>query len=270
MSTKPLDFTFDARVADRYDGQRAHPPEVSARVGKAIAAITGPDANILELGVGTGRIALPVAAAGCRVVGIDISMEMLAQLHHTSPELREKLQLVRGDITKLPFGDESFDAVTAVHVIHLVDDWQDMLESTARTLRPSAVFIMGRDWIDPESMSGQLQNVLRRTVMTLAQGQLKPPAGWGQIATKLEELGFAPRQVGDEDIVAAEWEVELTPAQFIEGVKLRTNPESWILSDEWIEPVVADLEAAAAEQWPGMDEPRKVRRRFLLTVFARQ
>ena len=270
MTENALDFTFDERVADQYDAQRAHPPEVSVQVGQAIADLVGAGKHILELGVGTGRIALPVAAAGCRVTGIDISADMLAQVRSEDPEQQARLTLVQSDLTeKLPFPDASFDAVTAVHVLHLIDGWERLLEDTAQVLKPHAHFVMGRDWIDPESMSGQLQNELRRTVMTLAQGQLKPPAGWGQIATKLDECGFRPVLVGDDEVIAAEWSVEISPADFIEAVRQRANPESWILSDEMIGPVCEQLEAAVEEHWPGRDTPRTVRRRFLLTVFGR-
>ena len=69
--TDVLPIRFDA-IASNYDSVRGHPPEVAEQIGRAIAAVAGTHARVLELGVGTGRIALPVATAGCRVVGIDI------------------------------------------------------------------------------------------------------------------------------------------------------------------------------------------------------
>ena len=69
--TDVLPIRFDA-IAGNYDSVRGHPPEVAEQIGRAIAAVAGTPARVLELGVGTGRIALPVATAGCRVVGIDI------------------------------------------------------------------------------------------------------------------------------------------------------------------------------------------------------
>lgn len=270
MSSPSLDFSFDKRVAGQYDAQRALPADVSRQVGTAIADITGQHARILELGVGTGRIALPVAAAGCDVVGIDISADMLQQLLETEPVRQQRLRLVNGDISRLPFRTEAFDAVTAVHVLHLVDEWQRIIDDSVAVLRPRSHFIMGRDWIDPESMSGQLQNELRRAVIGLAKDQLKAPASWNDFSGRLEECGFVGLHTGTEDLIAAEWEVQVSPADFIAAVRRRTNPESWILTDDLMAPVVARLEAAVAEHWPGPDEPRTVRRRFLLSVFGRQ
>ena len=62
-----FDFSFDKRVAKNYEAQRTHPPEVAQQIGEAIASLAGPSAHVLEIGVGTGRIARPVVAAGCHL-----------------------------------------------------------------------------------------------------------------------------------------------------------------------------------------------------------
>jgi SAM-dependent methyltransferase len=67
--------------ADRYDsglGKRGE-PETIARTVDVLADLAG-DGAALELGIGTGRIALPLAARGVRVQGIDLSEPMVAQL----------------------------------------------------------------------------------------------------------------------------------------------------------------------------------------------
>ena len=72
---------FAGPVAERYDaalGERGDPAVVGATVDfLAELAGAGP---ALELGIGTGRIALPLAARGVRVHGIDLSPDMVAQL----------------------------------------------------------------------------------------------------------------------------------------------------------------------------------------------
>ena len=72
---------FAGQVAERYDaglGDRARPEVVGATVD-FLADLAGEGAA-LELGIGTGRIALPLAARGVRVHGIDLSPDMVAQL----------------------------------------------------------------------------------------------------------------------------------------------------------------------------------------------
>ena len=63
------------------------------------------DGPVLELGCGTGRIALPVAKAGVPLVGIDRSAAMLARARGRlkRARLQDRTLLVRGDIRALPF-----------------------------------------------------------------------------------------------------------------------------------------------------------------------
>jgi SAM-dependent methyltransferase len=71
---------FDEPVAATYDqdeSERFSPSTVDKTVG-VLAELAG--GRALELGVGTGRVALPLAAAGVDVTGIDLSEEMVARL----------------------------------------------------------------------------------------------------------------------------------------------------------------------------------------------
>jgi SAM-dependent methyltransferase len=71
---------FAGRVADRYDASTADLP-VEPVVG-VLAELAGRGGPVLELGIGTGRIALPLAERGLRVHGIDLSPDMVARLRH--------------------------------------------------------------------------------------------------------------------------------------------------------------------------------------------
>ena len=72
---------FGERVAARYDESSADmfEPAVVDPVVEFLAELAG-DGAALELGIGTGRIALPLAARGVRVHGIDLSEAMVARL----------------------------------------------------------------------------------------------------------------------------------------------------------------------------------------------
>jgi len=63
------------------------------------------DGPVLELGCGTGRLAVPVAKAGAELVGVDRSAPMLAQARRRLRRagLADRVLLVRGDIRALPF-----------------------------------------------------------------------------------------------------------------------------------------------------------------------
>ena len=75
------DGYFDERVAARYDDPSAElfQPAAIDPVVDVLAGLAG-NGRALELGIGTGRIALPLAARGVPVHGIELSRAMAAQL----------------------------------------------------------------------------------------------------------------------------------------------------------------------------------------------
>jgi ubiquinone/menaquinone biosynthesis C-methylase UbiE len=107
---------------------------------------------VLELGCGTGRIALPLARDGVSLVGIDRSSGMLERARRRAAALAQKrggrsgrrLRLVRGDIRALPFGAADFQMVLAPYGILqslLRDrDLTSTLASVARVLAPGGLF----------------------------------------------------------------------------------------------------------------------------------
>lgn len=135
----PDSMAFD-RAAATYDRTRAIPrtavDEVVARIGGEIGR-----RRCLEVGVGTGRIALPLHRAGLRMVGVDLSTGMLAQLVANAGGTRP-FPLVVADATRLPFRDRSFGGVLAVHVLHLIPAWRAVLDEVVR-LAAGGVLIVG-------------------------------------------------------------------------------------------------------------------------------
>ena len=77
------------------------------------------DGPVLELGCGTGRVALPAARAGATIVGIDRSAPMLARARARvrRARLQSSVTLVRGDIRHLPFPERTFPLVMAPYGI---------------------------------------------------------------------------------------------------------------------------------------------------------
>jgi SAM-dependent methyltransferase len=77
--------------------------------------------RVLELGCGTGRVSIPLAKAGIRVVGVDRSMPMLvrARDRRDGRHLPSRVgpRFVRADMRALPFGAGHFDAVLAPYGI---------------------------------------------------------------------------------------------------------------------------------------------------------
>jgi ubiquinone/menaquinone biosynthesis C-methylase UbiE len=104
------------------------------------------DGPILELGCGTGRVAIPVAKDGATVVGIDRSASMLARGRQRvrRARLSARVKLIRGDIRQLPFPDKSFNLVMAPYGIlqSLLDEQLlgDTLKDVCRVLSRNGTF----------------------------------------------------------------------------------------------------------------------------------
>ncbi|MEO8744376.1 MAG: class I SAM-dependent methyltransferase [Candidatus Dormiibacterota bacterium] len=113
-----------------------------------------PPGTCLEIGIGTGRIALPLADAGVSIVGIDISREMLRRLMSkagTNPP-----PVAVADATRLPFRDASFDSAIASHVFHLIPRWTTAIDELARVLKPGGLIFAARGGRRPDEWAREL------------------------------------------------------------------------------------------------------------------
>src|SRR4051794_39698019 len=104
---------------------------------------------ILELAVGTGRAAIPLAQAGYRVVGVDYADDMLERAREKSNAVgvvERDLKLVHQDALKLDLG-ETFDWVCIFFNTLLnfttIDELDALFTGVKRHLKPR-----GRFWID--------------------------------------------------------------------------------------------------------------------------
>jgi ubiquinone/menaquinone biosynthesis C-methylase UbiE len=75
--------------------------------------------NVLDLGCGLGRHCIYLAENGFDVVGLDVSGSALrAAKEWSHKEKLTDIELIRGSMTGIPFGDCRFDAVISVSVVH--------------------------------------------------------------------------------------------------------------------------------------------------------
>ncbi len=133
----PDRMSFD-RVATIYDETRGLGPRPMARL-LAVLVDQLHGKRVLEVGVGTGRYAVPLQKSGIRVVGVDISHRMVE--FGLAKGMRDT---VFADGARLPFAAGSFDVATTNHVLHLIPDWRDVLGELARVTHETYVTIIER------------------------------------------------------------------------------------------------------------------------------
>jgi len=142
--TSPYDL-----IAEFYDedmGLNNPGQDIEFYVQRAVRA----GGNILELGCGTGRITLPLVRAGCRTVGLDLSLPMLRRLQYKAaayllPERRRRLLCFCADMSAWAL-DESFALIicpfSAFTYLTEDKDRERMLDTVRRHLAADGIFIL--------------------------------------------------------------------------------------------------------------------------------
>jgi demethylmenaquinone methyltransferase / 2-methoxy-6-polyprenyl-1,4-benzoquinol methylase len=98
-----------------------------------------PGQRILDVATGTGMVAFALASHGAHVTGLDQSEDMLAAARRRAakhPEFADRLSFIRGEAERLPFPDQSFDALSFTYLLRYVDDPEATMRELARVIKP--------------------------------------------------------------------------------------------------------------------------------------
>lgn len=131
--------SFGPAVAQRYDDALRGDEEASA----AFLAGFARAGTALELAIGTGRVALPLAQHGVRVDGIELSPDMLSRLRDKTGGA--DLRVVLGDMTTATTGEQYPLVYLVFNTIYnvLTQDRQvECFRNAARHLAPDGVFVV--------------------------------------------------------------------------------------------------------------------------------
>jgi len=96
---------------------------------------------VLDIGCAGGFMAEAIAEKGAQVTGIDPAAEAIAAARSHAKESGLDLQYDVGVGERLPYPDDSFDAVVCVDVLEHVDDLQQVITEIARVLKPGGMFL---------------------------------------------------------------------------------------------------------------------------------
>lgn len=104
-----------------------------------------PGEHVLDIGCGTGRFTVPMAESGAQVSGLDLSQGMLDVLGAKLSDKGLKADLRQGDMSRMPFPDNSFDVVTSMLALMHVPlaDRPAVFREVSRVLKPGGRMLLG-------------------------------------------------------------------------------------------------------------------------------
>ncbi|AIG29246.1 bifunctional demethylmenaquinone methyltransferase/2-methoxy-6-polyprenyl-1,4-benzoquinol methylase UbiE [Flavobacterium psychrophilum] len=101
--------------------------------------------NILDIATGTGDLAILLANTKAeKIIGLDISIGMLevGKQKIEAKKLSPKIEMILGDSEKIPFEENTFDAVTVAFGIRNFENLEIGLTEILRVLKPNGVFVI--------------------------------------------------------------------------------------------------------------------------------
>lgn len=258
----PESVVFDP-AAGYYDETRGFAPGVEAPAIALMARAGGfsPDSRVLEVGIGTGRIALPLAAHVRAVIGVDLSRAMIQKL--LAKRQDRAVFPALGDVTRLPLPPTSFDGAVAVHVFHLIPAWQTALREVARALRPGARLVSA--FYDQGEKESSVQTLLSQAWDTAVGRERMENVGVPRerYHTFLTDEGW--RQAGEPQVMY--YTQTRTPREHIARMEGRIWSQCWRLPDEVIGRGVAAMRDIIAREGLDQDAPFEVRSNFKAVAY---
>jgi ubiquinone/menaquinone biosynthesis C-methylase UbiE len=254
-------YDKNARTFDRY---RPLPEGVSEAIRTVVLRSCNADLRprVLDLGAGTGRVGLSFVRAGDNYTGADLSLEMLLEYRRRScSEDSTTPNLVLADGEYLPFSDAIFDVIMLIQVIGGAGGWQALVTESKRLLRDGGILVIGQSLAPPEGVD----NRMKKQLSALLQGLGVKP--YHANSSRID-FWFECAAIFQERVIAAEWERNRTPREFLErqptGARFSCLPPA-VQGD-----ALQRLSGWAAETFGSLDAVFSERYAFELRIFKFQ
>jgi len=136
------DVTFWDRIAPKYAKSPIKNMQAYEATLERVRAYVPKDADVLEIGCGTGGTALKLAGSVGRYLGCDISAGMIDIARTRKAEAGvQNVDFTVAPVVETQFEPESFDAVLGFNILHLVPDLGAAVARVHQLLKPGGLFI---------------------------------------------------------------------------------------------------------------------------------
>jgi demethylmenaquinone methyltransferase/2-methoxy-6-polyprenyl-1,4-benzoquinol methylase len=134
--------------------------------------VVGADPRLVcDVATGTAGVALQVAARSeAHVVGVDLSQDMIARGRENviRSDASDRIRLVLGDGQRLPFADNTFDALTFTYLFRYVPDPFATLRELTRVVKPGGRIATLEFYVPPNRLWRSLWSFYTRAVLPVA------------------------------------------------------------------------------------------------------
>jgi len=152
-----------------------------------------PNQKVLDVGCGTGVVAVTARRAGALVTGLDLTPELLAVARENAAIAQmDDITWKEGDVENLPFRDSEFDVVLSQFARIFAPRPEVALKEMLRVLKPGGR-IAFNTW-PPELFIGRMF-AITASYLPPPDPKPAPPAQWGDPNVVLQRLGSAVRDV---------------------------------------------------------------------------
>ena len=192
--------SYGTGFADVYDDWYGDVTDVAATVSRMVGLVglVDPAGPVLELGAGTGRLAIPLAQAGLGVTALDSSQEMLDRLHALDAD--GSVTVLHGDMVKdLPDGPFAAALIAYNTIFNLLDNGaqQACFSAVAARLAPDGVFVVEAFVPELDTLAGSDVSVrsmaVDRVVLSVSQTTPSSQQAEGQFIEITEAGGVRLR-----------------------------------------------------------------------------
>lgn len=241
------------RIAHLYDATRPLPETISEQIGdrllQIVAATTA--TRFLEPGIGTGRTGLPIINRGYSYTGIDISLEMMAELRRKFDSMPKNLTLIQGDAANLPFDTDDFDVVITTHVLHCLDNPLQGLSEIRRVLKPTGVYLACENLLSP-----QQQEIWQAFTKIVQQYPVKSKP---QTTEKFYPFGAALQQelvqqgATVEKVTVLQWQQSQSVREIFAAFEAKSFGLCWLVAETDFERAIQEFKQWCRQRYQYLD-----------------
>lgn len=257
-------LSFDA-MADIYDETRDFDEESFGLALDFISDRYPPQeyTRLFEPGIGSGRIACPLAQRGYHITGLDLSMSMLGLLKQRLclTNCRPNLVFQRGDVTRLPYADDAFEIAVVVHLFYFIREWKHAIREILRVVRDGHPTILMHTGMGKEVPF--LND--RYKALCAARGFSTPTLGaksTQDVVDYLHQLGCRTQVVSDR----WQWVSEIVLEEALESLRERAYSFTIFTPKGVHEQVMSELEQELEAEFGGPRASTRVPNQIYLVV----